>query len=434
MAEVVVRFLDDLHKRFEEMQGKANWKAVFGEVIEVDGRRMIPVASVQYGFGMGGGQGPVRRSGARTRSPQKDGTPPGGGGGGGGIRIEPVALIDITDGRLRVEPIINVTRLAVIALLMAGWSIFWMARAMRATIGVLILFLGIDVFVGGLLSFQTVVSSAFHLNPPQATKTLADFLRTNGSTIALIITLGFLIHALLVRFVPFFRYVYLTGHLMFWISVVVAATLVEAFPKITPAALVLWGSIIVAVYWSVQPMYIARYMRKVIGSDDYGFGHTSSAGCYLAARLAPYVGSKEKYDTERLRLPRRLAFFKDVNASTALVIGVIMLLAMLFADKALVADQAKKFNATIDPWVWGILVALRFAAGIAILLFGVRMFLAEIVPAFVGVSDRIIPGSKPALDVPTVFPSAPTAVMVGFLSSTVTFLILMAIFGAAGCC
>src|SRR5205809_1000346 len=212
----------------------------------------------------------------------------------------------------------------------------------------------------------------------------------------------------------------------------VVATLVEAFPKITPAALVLWGSIIVAVYWSVQPMYIARYMRKVIGSDDYGFGHTSSAGCYLAARLAPYVGSKEKYDTERLRLPRRLAFFKDVNASTALVIGVIMLLAMLFADKALVADQAKKFNATIDPWVWGILVALRFAAGIAILLFGVRMFLAEIVPAFVGVSDRIIPGSKPALDVPTVFPSAPTAVMVGFLSSTVTFLILMAIFGAAG--
>src|SRR5437667_193117 len=226
------------------------------------------------------------------------------------------------------------------------------AGALRATIGVLILFIGIDVFVGGLLSFQTVVSSAFHLKPPQATKTLADFLRTNGSTIALIITLGFLIHALLVRFVPFFRYVYLTGHLMFWISVVVAATLVEAFPKITPAALVLWGSIIVAVYWSVQPMYIARYMRKVIGSDDYGFGHTSSAGCYLAARLAPYVGSKEKYDTERLRLPRRLAFFKDVNASTALVIGVIMLLAMLFADKALVADQAKKFNATIDPWGW----------------------------------------------------------------------------------
>src|SRR5947209_18830158 len=113
MAEVVEMFLDDLHKRFEEMQGKANWKAVFGEVIEVDGRRMIPVASVQYGFGMVGGQGPVRRSGGRTRSPQKDGTPPGGGGGGGGIRIEPVALIDLTDVRLGVEPVISVMRLVV---------------------------------------------------------------------------------------------------------------------------------------------------------------------------------------------------------------------------------------------------------------------------------------------------------------------------------
>lgn len=126
-------FLDGLQKRFEEMQGKANWKAVFGDVMEVDGRRVIPVASVQYGFGMGGGQGPAQRSGVRTRSPQKDGVAPAGGGGGGGIRIEPVALIDITDGKLRVEPILNVTRLAVVALLVAGWSVFWMARAMRTS-------------------------------------------------------------------------------------------------------------------------------------------------------------------------------------------------------------------------------------------------------------------------------------------------------------
>src|SRR2546427_10501147 len=108
-------FLDDLQKRFEEMQGKANWKAVFGEVLEVDGRRLIPVASVQYGFGMGGGQGPTGRGGPRTRSPQKDGNPSGGGsggGGGGGVRIEPVALSDITEGRLREETVSHVTRLA----------------------------------------------------------------------------------------------------------------------------------------------------------------------------------------------------------------------------------------------------------------------------------------------------------------------------------
>ncbi|MDQ7820355.1 MAG: PTS ascorbate transporter subunit IIC [Armatimonadota bacterium] len=306
------------------------------------------------------------------------------------------------------------------------------AGALRATIGVLILFVGIDVFVGGLVSFQTILSSAFGLRPPQAAKTLGDFLQERGGSVALIIAIGFLIHVVLVRLVPAFRYVYLTGHLMFWISVVVAAVLIEAFPGISATALVLWGSVIVALYWSVQPMYIARYMRQVIGSDDWGFGHTSSAGCFLAAWLGRYVGSRETHDTERVQLPGRLSVFKDINAANGIVIGAIMLLGIAFADKALVLEQARKFSQTIDPWVWGIVVGLRFAAGIAILLFGVRMFLAEIVPAFKGISDRIIPGSKPALDVPTVFPMAPTAVLIGFLSGTVVFLILMGVFGALG--
>jgi len=125
-------FLDELQKRFADMQGKANWHAVFGDVIEVDGRRLIPVASVQYLFGMGGGQDPprsrARGRGARTPTVP----PPGGGGGGGGMRLEPIALIDISNGRTRVEPIINITRLVVVALVVVAWSIFWVARAANA--------------------------------------------------------------------------------------------------------------------------------------------------------------------------------------------------------------------------------------------------------------------------------------------------------------
>ncbi len=115
-------FLDELQRRFQELQGKADVRTVYGETIELNGRRVIPVASVQYGFGMGGGSGPTKSKG----------NAPGGGGGGGGVRVEPVALIDITDGKLKVEPIVNVTRLATMALLLAAWAVFWISRTIRA--------------------------------------------------------------------------------------------------------------------------------------------------------------------------------------------------------------------------------------------------------------------------------------------------------------
>jgi ascorbate PTS system EIIC component len=305
------------------------------------------------------------------------------------------------------------------------------AGALRAAIGIVILFVGIGVFVEGLVAFQTIVASAAGLDPPAAENTLGDFLGDYGGAVALIITVAFFLHVLAVRFLRT-RYVYLTGHLMFWISVVVAAALVQVFGDVDTWMVVLAGSVVVAAYWTIQPLYIAPLMRKVIGSDNWGYGHTSSLACFLAGTLGRFVGTKEAHDSERLKLPKRLSFFKDINVSTALVLTVIVVVAAIFADPDVLAEQAAAYNVDLSPWVWAFVAALRFAAGIAILLFGVRMFLAEIVPAFKGISERVIPGSRPALDAPTVFPFAPTAVMLGFLSGTVVFLILMGVFAAAG--
>jgi uncharacterized spore protein YtfJ len=114
-------FLDDLQKRFSDMQSKVGAKTVFGDPIELDGRKVIPVASVAYGFGMGGGMGPKR----------EEGEAPGGGGGGGGMRVRPVALIEVADGKVKVEPIVDVNRLAVMAMFVAAWCVFWVARTVR---------------------------------------------------------------------------------------------------------------------------------------------------------------------------------------------------------------------------------------------------------------------------------------------------------------
>jgi len=181
-----------------------------------------------------------------------------------------------------------------------------LAGTLRAMIGIYILLIGTDVFIGGLVAFQTIVSSAFGLEPPAATSTMADFLGSHGGTIALVITVAFLIHVLAVR-VFNTRYVYLTGHQIFWISVIVTAAYVQMFGVLDQWALVLVGGLVVGAYLTLQPLYIAPMMRKVIGSDDWGYGHTSSAACYIAGKVGPAVGDREKDDTEKLELPRQLA-------------------------------------------------------------------------------------------------------------------------------
>jgi PTS system ascorbate-specific IIC component len=302
---------------------------------------------------------------------------------------------------------------------------------LRAAIGVVIMTIGIDVFVGGLASFQAIVSSAVGVDAPAATTTLDDFLAGPGAAAPLIIAGGFALHLVMVRVFRSAQYVYLTGHLMLWMSIVVAACLVEAFGDVDRWTLVGAGSVIVACYFTLQPLWIAPLMRRVMGHDQFGLAHTTStlalATGYGARALK--LGDPVKHDTEKLKMPRGIAFLKDMNVATALIVGVIMLVALAFADPETVAAVAGE---DLAPFAWGVMQALRFAGGIAILLFGVRMFLAEIVPSFKGISDKLLPGSKPALDIPVIFPKATTAVMVGFLASTATFLVLLGVFAAAG--
>ncbi|MCX7689989.1 PTS ascorbate transporter subunit IIC [Thermoflexus sp.] len=297
---------------------------------------------------------------------------------------------------------------------------------LRAAIGVLIMLAGADIFVQGLVAFQSIVASAFRITPPQAAKTLAEFTAERGGHAAIIMTFGFLLHLILTRLLNV-RFVYLTGHLMWWVSLTVTATLLAIMPNLSTFGLILIGTVVMALYWTLQPLYIHSYMRRVTGSDEFGYGHTSSSAAFLGALLGQFVGKPEE-SSEKLSPPKWLGFMKDINVSTGVVIGLIILVAAIFADPKVLAEQAKDLN----PYVWAILQGLRFAAGIAVLLYGVRMFLAEIVPAFRGISLTVIPGARPALDVPVVFPYAPTAVILGFISGTVVFLVLMVVFGALG--
>ncbi len=91
---------------------------LFGEPIERGDRTVFTAASIERmgGFGMGGGSG-------EDEGPDGEGAGTGsgaGGGGGGTLRARPVAVIEVSQDGMRVEPVIDFTNVLVTALLAAA--------------------------------------------------------------------------------------------------------------------------------------------------------------------------------------------------------------------------------------------------------------------------------------------------------------------------
>jgi uncharacterized spore protein YtfJ len=98
----------------------ANVKAVYGEPIAAQGKTVIPVAKIIYGFGAGAGTGGVGNSGTRGE----------GGGGGGGARAIPVGVVEVSDQQTRFVPITDrkkLTGAAVIGIGIGMW-LSWRRR------------------------------------------------------------------------------------------------------------------------------------------------------------------------------------------------------------------------------------------------------------------------------------------------------------------
>jgi ascorbate PTS system EIIC component len=297
----------------------------------------------------------------------------------------------------------------------------------KTAAGYLIFNGGAGLVVGVLKFLGPVIQSAFGLEAPATGGIPYDeFLSTWGGYATVAVALGFVVNLLLARITPF-KYVYLTGHLMIVGAEVMIAGLIATYAGIPPTTAIIITGIVLGIYWTISPAIMAKYMKGVTGTDALAYGHTSSIGCWLAAFLGKFVGKPEQ-STEDVELPEALEMFKDTVVSLSLVLGVFTVIVALFAGPAVVGG----FSGSKNYIVYALQQGLTFGAGISIVLYGVRLIIGELVPAFRGVSKVLVPGAIPALDCPIIFPYAPTAVVIGFLSSFVGFIVSMFIIGAAG--
>ena len=102
---------------FERILGAGDVSKVYGKPIQKGDATIIPAAEILAigGFGAGGG------SGADPLTKRRGGG--GGGGGGGRVFARSVAVIVATPEGVRVEPVIDITKIALAALTAAGFVV-----------------------------------------------------------------------------------------------------------------------------------------------------------------------------------------------------------------------------------------------------------------------------------------------------------------------
>ncbi|MEJ8767295.1 PTS ascorbate transporter subunit IIC [Oceanobacillus sp. HCA-5259] len=301
----------------------------------------------------------------------------------------------------------------------------------KAMIGFLIISAGSGVITGALGVFEPMWSEVFGIEGAEFGSFMGQeiFISEYGSAVTLAMFIGFIINVLLARFTRF-KYIYLTGHMMFWTTLIFAGIIIDTTMDVSFTTLVLFLSVFMGIYWTFQPAIIQPYMRKVMGNDSIALGHTSAFAALLAAWFGKWFGNKEN-DSEKIKLPKGLEFLRDSNVITALTMGILFVVgAVILIVKDTPGSAALMEQAGNQSFImYAIIQSFTFAAGIAVVLFGVKMFIGEIVPAFNGIATKIVPGAKPALDAPVVFAAAPNAVILGFLGAFVGGIIWLVILG-----
>jgi uncharacterized spore protein YtfJ len=122
--------MDVLNRLFDV----AKPSAAYSEPIQQGDYTVITASEVSVGMGLGQGFG----SGTDERQPsqesptQRSNGEGGGGGGGGGSWSRPVAVISIGPGGVRVEPIVDVTKLGLAMFTMIGGAVFMLRKMQRA--------------------------------------------------------------------------------------------------------------------------------------------------------------------------------------------------------------------------------------------------------------------------------------------------------------
>ena len=296
---------------------------------------------------------------------------------------------------------------------------------LKPVLGFLMLNAGAGIIVANLTPLGQMIEVGFNIKgvAPNNEAIVSIAQKMLGMETLYILFFGYIVNMLVAYFTRF-KYIFLTGHHSFFMAALLSAVLSAGNMQGVP--LVFVGASILGLWSAISPAIGQRYTSKVTDGDGIAMGHFGSLGYYLSAWIGSLVGSPED-STENAQVPESLSFLRDTTISTALIMLIFYLIAAVAAGQTYVETTLSNGQNFI---VYAIISAFTFAVGVTVVYSGVRMILAELLPAFKGISNKLIPNAIPAVDCAVFFPYASTAVVIGFISSLIGGIVGMGIVGA----
>ncbi|WP_338712418.1 PTS sugar transporter subunit IIC [Lacticaseibacillus paracasei] len=299
----------------------------------------------------------------------------------------------------------------------------------KTIIGFMIFSIGTSWLQKIVEDFMALFNAAFGISGVQTQPSVAAALALGkyGSVISIILIIGFISNLIIAKFTPF-KAIFLTGQHFLYFACVIGLVLIAANIPMWITAIV--GGILLGFVGAAFPTMCQPYMNKITGSDNLAIGHFSTIAYWLSGYIGKLIGKieakhKKKSDSSSVKLPKFFEMFRDFVFSIALFMVVtfyIVVFACMFTGHA---DIVYKMSGTDIWFIYPLIEGLQFSAGMSVLIYGVRQFIEEITAAFVAISEKYIPNSKPAVDAPAIFPFAPTAVLIGFIGAFIGSLVGM---------
>lgn len=326
------------------------------------------------------------------------------------------------------EPSVLVGTIVLVGLLLQKKPIEDIIKGtLKAMVGFVVIAASAGIIAGSLEPFGKMFEYGFNVSGviPNNEAVVALAMDKFGTATALIMTFGMIVNILIARFTKF-KYIFLTGHHTLFMACMIAVILISG--GMSGAHLIFTGSLALGILMVISPAICQPFMKKITKNDSVALGHFSSIGYAISALIGKAVG-KDSKSTEEMKVPKSLSFLRDSAVSISITMLILYIVVAIVAGPKFIETELSNGKNFI---VFSMIQALTFAAGFILIQNGVRLVLNEIVPAFKGIASKLVPNSKPALDCPIVFPYAPNAVLIGFISSFIGGIVSMLALAAAG--